>query len=281
MKSVAPLRYDVIFKKAFSDPVIFTAFAKDVLQIELEITKVETEKRFEIPVGPIESRFDLYGEDPKNRVVVAIQQKRLPDHYDKFLYYQCVALLEQAARSTTYRPNLSVFTIVVLTSGDRHKRDVSIIDFDPKDLEGRPLGEIKHKVFYLCPKYLNPKTPPLIREWLEAVEDTFDEEVDETRYRATIQEVFKRIEKDKTTRQERAQMKEEAAQQLKEVEEYERGLLIGRTEGKAEGKAEGYTEIVARMAQKGMAAAEIATLTDLPLETVEQLLNGSALTEQE
>ncbi len=35
------------------------------------------------------------------------------------------------------------------------------------------------------------------------------------------------------------------------------------------------------MAQKGMAAAEIATLTDLPLETVEQLLNDLALTEQE
>jgi predicted transposase/invertase (TIGR01784 family) len=175
--------------------------------------------------------------------------------------------LEQAARSLTYRPNLRVFTIVVLTSGDKHKRDVSIIDFDPKDLKGQPLGEMAHKVFYLCPKYVDSETPPLIREWLEAVEDTFDEEVDETRYRATIQEVFKRIEKDKTTRQERAQMKEEAAQQLKEVEEYERGLL--------KGKAEGYAEIVARMAQKGMAAAEIATLTDLPLETVEQLLNES------
>jgi hypothetical protein len=31
MKRVAPLRYDVIFKKAFCDPEIFTAFVNDTL----------------------------------------------------------------------------------------------------------------------------------------------------------------------------------------------------------------------------------------------------------
>ncbi len=39
MKHVAPLRYDVIFKKAFSQPEIFKAFAKDFLEIDLEIRK--------------------------------------------------------------------------------------------------------------------------------------------------------------------------------------------------------------------------------------------------
>jgi len=37
MKQVAPLRYDVIFKKAFGVPEIFTAFVHDFLNIELEI----------------------------------------------------------------------------------------------------------------------------------------------------------------------------------------------------------------------------------------------------
>jgi len=27
---------------------------------------------------------------------------------------------------------------VVLTSGDKHKKDVTVIDFDPKDLESKP-----------------------------------------------------------------------------------------------------------------------------------------------
>ncbi|MBF0226450.1 MAG: hypothetical protein HQK76_13425 [Desulfobacterales bacterium] len=37
---------------------------------------------------------------------------------------------------------------VVLTSGDKHKRDISSIDFDPKDRQGKPLGEIPHKILY-------------------------------------------------------------------------------------------------------------------------------------
>ena len=45
MKHVAPLRYDVIFKKAFSHPEIFTAFAKDFLDIGLQIDDHLLEKR--------------------------------------------------------------------------------------------------------------------------------------------------------------------------------------------------------------------------------------------
>ena len=43
MKQVASLQYGVIFKKAFCDPEIFTAFARDFLGVELEIERVETE----------------------------------------------------------------------------------------------------------------------------------------------------------------------------------------------------------------------------------------------
>ena len=113
---------------------------------------METEKSFSPIVGRVNSHFDLFAEDIKNRVVVDIQYERHEDHYDRFLHYHCVALLEQIASSKNYRPELKVFTIVVLTSGDKHKTDVATIDFDPKDLQGKALGEISHKVIYLCPK---------------------------------------------------------------------------------------------------------------------------------
>ncbi len=41
------------------------------------------------------------------------------------MYYHCAALLEQ-----------------------------TVIN-DPKDLQGNPIGEIDHKIIYICPKYLN------------------------------------------------------------------------------------------------------------------------------
>jgi len=42
MKHVASLHYGVIFKKAFCDPIIFKAFVKDMLNIELEIDQKVT-----------------------------------------------------------------------------------------------------------------------------------------------------------------------------------------------------------------------------------------------
>ncbi len=55
MKKVASLRYGVIFKKAFCDPEIFTAFVRDVAGIKIEIDNVETEKEFDPPIGRVKS----------------------------------------------------------------------------------------------------------------------------------------------------------------------------------------------------------------------------------
>lgn len=53
MKHVGPLRYGVMFKKAFCAPEIFTAFVRDMLGITIEIESVETEKEFASPIGRV------------------------------------------------------------------------------------------------------------------------------------------------------------------------------------------------------------------------------------
>jgi len=53
MKQVAPLRYDVIFKKAFGVQKIFTAFVHDLLGIQLQINTVEKDKAYNPPIGNI------------------------------------------------------------------------------------------------------------------------------------------------------------------------------------------------------------------------------------
>ncbi len=150
MKQVASLQYGVIFKKAFSQIDVFKAFVQDITGIDLKIDKVETEKSFEQRIGNVRVEFDLYAEDLENRVIVEIQHQNGSDYYDRFLHYHCVALLEQAANYRNYKANLTVYTIVVLTSTDKHKIDVATIDFDPKDRYGNSLGEIQHKVIYLA-----------------------------------------------------------------------------------------------------------------------------------
>jgi hypothetical protein len=66
MKQVASLQYGVIFKKAFVQVDIFKAFVKAVLDIELEIDKVETEKSFKSTMGYVDSRFDLFAQVNEN-----------------------------------------------------------------------------------------------------------------------------------------------------------------------------------------------------------------------
>jgi len=87
-------------------------------------------------------------------------------------------------------------TILVLTSGDRHKVDMATIDFDPKDRHGNPLSEIKH----------NPH----------------------------IQDIFRLIQRNSISPQEMARIKEEysleEARQVKYLAGLEEGkLLIAKT----------------------------------------------------
>ena len=264
MKQVASLRYGVIFKKAFCDPEIFTAFAQDVLGVTLEIDHVETEKAFLPTVGRVASRFDLYAEDRKHRIIVDIQHDRYGDHYHRFLHYQCAAMLEQVANAEEYRPRLTVFTIVVLTSGDKHQRDVATIDFDPKDLQGRGLREIPHKVIYLCPKYVTDATPAPYRDWLRAIADSLDEEVDETQYtRPEIRKIFDYIEKDHITPEDRARMFDEHGQEALKQEKYDEGR-----------KDEKY-DTARKMLAKGYAAEDICDLTGLTPDEIAALAQNA------
>jgi len=267
MKKVASLRYGVIFKKAFSQPAIFTAFAQDFLGITLNIDHVETEKSFDPVVGKVDSRYDLFAEDKTNRIIVDIQHVRSADHYDRFLHYHCVALLEQVANAKNYSPDLTVFTIVVLTSGDRHKIDMATIDFDPKDRAGEPLGEIKHKILYLCPKYVSEDTPQPYRQWLEAIDDSLDEEVDESCYdNQYIHDIFNLIERSAISPQELARMKEEYNWEEAQQKKYAQGIQ--------KGKEKTQLAIAEKMPKKGLEQTLITKMTGVSLATLEKLIKS-------
>jgi predicted transposase/invertase (TIGR01784 family) len=255
MKQVASLQYGVIFKKAFCDVTVFKGFVRDILGINLEIDKVETENHKNL-CGLMDVTFDLYAEDSKNHIIVEIQHDRNDDHYDRFLHYHCVALLNQAKSAEEYRPKTTVYTIVVLTSGDKHQCDVSTIDFNPKRLDGRALNEFKHKVIYLCPKYVNENTPLLYQEWLKVIDDSLDKEVDESKYQlAEIQTALLRIEEDGITPDERAKMIEES--------------YIQKAENR--GKLEGQLEISKNMLAMGLDIEIISRATALSIVEITEL----------
>jgi predicted transposase/invertase (TIGR01784 family) len=268
MKQVASLQYGVIFKKAFSQIDVFKAFVKDVIGIDLEIDKVETEKSFEQRIGNVRVEFDLYAEDLKNRVIVRCQHQNGSDYYDRFLHYHCVALLEQAANYRNYKPNLTVYTIVVLTSADNHKTDVAVIDFDPKDRYGNPLGEIKHKVIYLAVKYVDENTPEIYREWLSAIKESLTEQIEETNYhRPELQTVINSIAKNLVSPEEKYWMIEEYNFESDKKKRFEEGEKSGIQKGVLLEKQ----AIAKGMLAEGLKQETIAKLTGLTDSEIENL----------
>ena len=115
-------------------------------------------------------------------------------------------------------------------------------------------------VLYLCPKYANDNTPPALREWLRAINDTLDEQVEETDYpNPLIRRIFDLIEQDSISPEERARMFEEYNQEQVKRETF----AEGEKEGLRKGKLEEKLEIARSLLAKDMALALIAEVTGL------------------
>ncbi len=242
MKQVAPLRYEVIFKKAFSHPNLFTALVKDFIGIQLEIDEVENDKAFIPPVGNVATKFDLFAEDKKNRVIVEIQHAHDTDTYERFVYYQCSAMVETIISSDNDSFPRTVITIFFFTQKKTPSPDSGIIvhDFEPRDLITSKLldkvYQYKHKlIFVFTNKSAHTKTPKPYREWMQAIHDSLDGKVDEDAYtNPAFFELFQVIEKDKITPEERARMKEEHNREEAEMRKFKEGEEKGRKEGGGE-----------------------------------------------
>jgi len=276
MKQVAPLRYDVIFKKAFSHPPLFTALVKDFLGIQLEIDEVEHDKVFVPSVGKVATRFDLFAEDKKNRVIVEVQHAHYSDTYERFLYYQCSAMVETIASSDNYSFPVTVITLVFFTGKKTPSPDSGLVvhDFEARDFTtGRLLDKVyrrKHKlIFVFTSDSAHADTPETCREWMLAIDDSLDKKVNEDEYtNPSIQALFEVIEKDKITPEERARMKEEHNHEEAAMQFFK----DGKEKGWKDGKDEGIKETARNFKAYGkLTEEEIASITGLTLEIVKAL----------
>ena len=99
---LANLDNGVHFKRVFTDVEVFAAFVRDVLGIEINIDKVETEKVLPSPVSAIKFRMDLFAEDKQQRAVVEIQKVDYDYSYDRFSHYFMANRLAMQQSSADY-----------------------------------------------------------------------------------------------------------------------------------------------------------------------------------
>jgi DNA-binding transcriptional regulator YiaG len=177
---LANLDNEVHFKKVFTDVDVFRAFVKDVLGIDMNITKVETEKVLPSKSSAIKFRMDLFAEDKEKRTVVEIQKVDYDYTYDRFTHYFTGNLVDIQRSSKTYEYAKDVYIIVVVTSAYRMtdkngkliKDDVLITDINPRTLNGEIREMHNHKLVILNSTHTNKDTPPAILDWLDLIKES-------------------------------------------------------------------------------------------------------------
>ena len=175
--TLARLDNEVFFKKAFTDKIVFKAFVKDIVGIDVEPDIIETEKAFQPKLGNINFKYDIFAEDFKKRVIIEIQKVEYDHNFDRFLHYHLQAITEQQRTSDDYSVDKTVYTIVVMTAPYKintktrefYKDEVLISNLNPKNLKGIERKIFNHELIYLNPNYKGEETPQNYRDWLDLI----------------------------------------------------------------------------------------------------------------
>jgi hypothetical protein len=158
---------EVIFKKAFTNKIVFKAFVRDILGIEVEVDKIETEKKFEPKIGYVDFELDIFAESTDKRVVIEIQRVEYDSHFDRFLHYFLMLIAEQQKTAKEYNIDRTVYVIVVLTApykiseknGKPILDEVLLITLNPQTLKGEIRDLYGHQSGGVPLVCLNPNHP--------------------------------------------------------------------------------------------------------------------------
>jgi PD-(D/E)XK nuclease family transposase len=255
----------VIFKKAFTDKVVFKAFVRDVLGIDIEFDKIETEKQFEPKVGYVDFKLDIFAESIDKRVVVEIQKVEYDTNFDRFLHYFLMAIAEQQKRASNYKIDQTVYMIVVMTApfkfdtkvGEAVRDEVLLLNLNPRTLKGHERDLYGHQLICLNPNHPSDDTPPQIRDWLQLIQESIHNP-DHPRLNAdnaAVQRAAELIRFENLTPEERAAAKEE----------------FGRKNVLALERLDAAREIGRKLKEEGVFAEVIARATGLGTEEIERL----------
>ena len=255
----------VIFKKAFTNKIVFKAFVKDVLGIEVEVEKIETEKKFNPKIGFVDFELDIFAETVDKRIVIEIQRVEYDHHFDRFLHYFFMLIAEQQKNAREYAIKQTVYVIVVLTApytiseknGQPIKDEVLLLNVNPRTLKGEMRSLYGHQFVCLNPNHSDASTPQAIRDWLDLIyQSIHNPQRPALNFKNEgIKKAAELISFENLTREERTLAKNKEANKIT-IAKYRRLEAI---------------DIAKNAIRKGYDNAVIADITSFSLEKIEQL----------
>lgn len=266
---LAPLDNETIFKTAFTDKTVFKSFVKDILGIDIEVDKIETEKKFEPKVGNIDITLDIFAESTDHRVIIEIQRVDYDYNFDRFLHYFMMAVAQLQKRAEEYTIDRTVYTIVVLTAPYKIdqknqkpiKDEVMITSVNPRNLDDKIVEVYGHKLIFLNHYYRKENTPANYRDWLDLIYESIH---NPDNYRvnlnhAGIKKAVELIEFERLSPEKLHQMKVDAQRKVMRKLELDKAV---ETRNK---------EIAKKMKNKGSEIDFISEITGLSTEEIEKL----------
>jgi predicted transposase/invertase (TIGR01784 family) len=284
---LAPLDNETIFKKAFTDTVVFQQFVKDLFNIDILVDKIETEKQFEPPIANIDFKLDIYAESVDHRFVIEIQKIDYDYNFNRFLNYFISLIIEQQKKASKYAIPQTVLGVVVLTrpykidqlTGEPIQESVMSIDFDPRNPKDERIKIWQHQLLFLNPnpKYKNDDTPRNYQDWLDLFSKSIDEEINITLNvkNIGIAKTIQLIEYETLDPKILAEMKitesKKAMLSIIENEGIEEGIKKGKIEGRNEGKIEEKVDSAKNAIKAGCSNELISVITGLSEEQINEL----------
>ncbi|OQY52428.1 MAG: hypothetical protein DRR08_21375 [Candidatus Parabeggiatoa sp. nov. 2] len=267
---------EVIFKKAFTDKLVFTQFVKDVTGIDIVVKKIETEKRFKPKIAYIDFSYDIFAQSTDNRLIVEIQRVNYDYNFDRFLHYHNMEIAELQRKSTdynNYKINQTIYTIVVLTApnlitdkaGESVKEDVLISEVNPRNRKDKIVNFYGHKLIFLNPNFKSDDTPPALKDWfdlmLESIKNPENQKIN--LQNQAIKKAAELIEDDNLTPEERRAAKiAVATEETRNIVE-KQALMAGEKKAKM--------ETAQNMIDEGFEVEMISKMTGLDVETINKL----------
>jgi len=272
---LAPLDNETIFKKAFTDKEVFQNFVKDLFDIEVVVEKIETEKRFEPPISPINFELDIYAESEDHNFIIEIQKIDYDHNFDRFLHYFLTLIANQQKSSTAYRFQQRVLGVVVFARPYRFdtkdglpiRDNVLVMDFNPRNLKGDLVRLYGHNMVFLNPskKYQSGETPKKYQDWLDLFHASMKDPVN---YKLNlsnrgIAKAVQIIDYDR--------LDPESLRKMKEDELRKENETLIRRDSKDEGKMEEKEETAINGIKAELSDELIAQLTGLTVEKIQEL----------
>lgn len=264
---------EVIFKKAFTNKIVFKAFVRDILGIEVEIDKIESEKKFEPKIGYVDFTLDIFAETIDKRICVEIQRIEYDSHFDRFLHYFLMLIVEQQKNAKAYNIDQTVYVIVILTApytmseknGKPILDEVLLLNLNPQTLQGEARDLYGHQFVCLNPNHPHEQTPKQIRDWLDLIYKSIyrSERIILNTENEGIRKAVELISYENLTPEERMLSKNKEAAKI----------VLAKNEQHA--KKERSIEIARNAIKKGAANDFIADITGLSIEEIEQLRSES------